>query len=803
MAEISIEFCEEQIDKDTDLFFIPDGMAGFSWNLRSNKETIEKLSKFTKISIPESFNTSRSFFMDYFTNLKEGEIRGNATELKSFFAGCKKLEKLTVPSSITVIKQEALKDCVSLKEINLPQKLEKIEASAFENCTSLSYSPTLTGSVFNYGGLPIPNFQSDFTIPAQFTEIGARAFSNCKELKKITIPTTVSFIESYAFKDCIGLENVVFEEGFNIIPKSTFSSSKEWFSGCTALKSIEFPKSLKTIPIGTFANCTSLENVVIPDNIEEIGHEAFSNCTALKSITISDSITELTAKLFLNCKSLENIKLPKNLKVIRDSVFEGCENLKQIELPQTLEKIKNKAFVDCKSLTKIVIPSSVNEFIYTGTDSYYRNNAIMFTGCDSLKEVELNFTQDEIGPYTFRKIINLEYNQKRQLEKQGLSAEEIKKLDNIEKTCPALEVVKLPVVKTINACLKNITSLKKIIFPDELGSLEPEDIVTLSSDVELEASENAKIGINLIEKEDENGNKKVVAKEVFVKKTGRLLGVITKENAFNVSSNIKQVNADCFPDCIIDLTLPPTIKKIKIDDSYIHSCSNNVLKYLQEFKIDESAKLEKAKKEKIAQIKATSAGGLVLAKLEDYKYGIENSPVTKPRVGTNVKVNLPFGFGFEYFSPSKPKPTEKEPLDKLVNAILTPIDESKGIDGEIDFVETMKKALEEFKASGFTYNKINGTFTEEIIDCFLKRKINEKNFSYYLDRSARNLDIFFKLSEKRVVGKKSISEFSFFWFENVFDYINNLFAKKNSPREGLREKDLEIIDLDSFVMAEN
>jgi hypothetical protein len=61
------------------------------------------------------------------------------------------------------------------------------------------------------------------------------------------------------------------------------------FAGCTGLKSIEFPKSVKTIGRRAFEN-SGITDVVIPKSVKKIGDMAFVDCHDLKSISIMGSL---------------------------------------------------------------------------------------------------------------------------------------------------------------------------------------------------------------------------------------------------------------------------------------------------------------------------------------------------------------------------------------------------------------------------------------------------------------------------------------------------------------------------------
>ena len=55
----------------------------------------------------------------------------------------------------------------------------------------------------------------------------------------------------------------------------------EAFSECKSLTNIEIPTSIDTIRNYAFEGCTSLTSIVIPINVEYMGSYVFNNCTNL------------------------------------------------------------------------------------------------------------------------------------------------------------------------------------------------------------------------------------------------------------------------------------------------------------------------------------------------------------------------------------------------------------------------------------------------------------------------------------------------------------------------------------------
>lgn len=101
--------------------------------------------------------------------------------------------------------------------------------------------------------------------------IGSFAFANCSNLSGgFTIPENVVLIETAAFENCTGLENVTINAAVRKIPN-------QCFNGCSSLSSVTLPDTVEAIGDYAFANCSSLEYIEIPASVKEIASTAFMN----------------------------------------------------------------------------------------------------------------------------------------------------------------------------------------------------------------------------------------------------------------------------------------------------------------------------------------------------------------------------------------------------------------------------------------------------------------------------------------------------------------------------------------------
>ena len=87
-------------------------------------------------------------------------------------------------------------------------------------------------------------------------KLGFGSFDVCKKLKSITIPNTVTYIDSRSFFDCISLTEMT-------IPATVDTFGVDVFWGCSNLKNITFEgkkmaqlQEITNYPFGLMAGCT-------------------------------------------------------------------------------------------------------------------------------------------------------------------------------------------------------------------------------------------------------------------------------------------------------------------------------------------------------------------------------------------------------------------------------------------------------------------------------------------------------------------------------------------------------------------
>ena len=142
---------------------------------------------------------------------------------------------------------------------------------------------------------------TDIVLPKYLVEIGEDAFRG-SDIASVKMPNTVKRLGVHAFADCKNLKNVTLSSSLTLIPMGAFS-------GCEALEELQVPASVKKIADLAF-EASGLKEMELPMGVEMVGAGAFFNCQQLEKLAFPNSLKRLGVCSFLYCNKLKSLTLP-------------------------------------------------------------------------------------------------------------------------------------------------------------------------------------------------------------------------------------------------------------------------------------------------------------------------------------------------------------------------------------------------------------------------------------------------------------------------------------------------------------
>ena len=152
------------------------------------------------------------------------------------------------------------------------------------------------------------------TLPASLSEIETDAFKNCSALEQIDLPVSLTGLQGGAFSGCTSLRSISIEEG-NAYYKSAggilYDNQMTKFLHVPAALEGEvvIPETVIRIENGDFAGCGKLQKVTVGANVERIGDQAFKGCVSLTEFTVEGGGTEIGQGALFGCSSLQKLVL--------------------------------------------------------------------------------------------------------------------------------------------------------------------------------------------------------------------------------------------------------------------------------------------------------------------------------------------------------------------------------------------------------------------------------------------------------------------------------------------------------------
>ncbi len=200
-------------------------------------------------------------------SLKTVTLNGTKRLSEYAFAGCSSLDTVNFGTGLQSIKSGAFYGCTSLSTLNLPANLHTMDAGAFEGCTALrnvslpagvdTYTAPVfygctglqsidvaeenttyrsqDGVLFSADGMTLVEYpigkETEYMVPVGTKVIGANAFNGNTKIEVVSVAKGVERIEEGAFADCRNMRYLA-------LPSTLTEIGENAFDNCEGLEAI-------------------------------------------------------------------------------------------------------------------------------------------------------------------------------------------------------------------------------------------------------------------------------------------------------------------------------------------------------------------------------------------------------------------------------------------------------------------------------------------------------------------------------------------------------------------------------------
>ena len=211
---------------------------------------------------------------------------------------------------------------------------------AMPDCSATKGLAIENGVVKGYSGASneviIPSFYKGYAVNSLIES----SFKDCSRITSVTVPNSVTKIETGSFFGCSSLESILIpfvgakagvtsDDKYQYPFGYIFGTSS--YDGGVATRQDYYGNSMSSPTSTTYYIPSSLKSVTVTDG--NILYGAFYGCTGLTSITIPNSVTSIGVSAFYCCKGLTCVTIPDSVTSIGKDAFSGCSSLERITIP--------------------------------------------------------------------------------------------------------------------------------------------------------------------------------------------------------------------------------------------------------------------------------------------------------------------------------------------------------------------------------------------------------------------------------------------------------------------------------------
>ncbi len=360
-------------------------------------------SQLESLELPHTILAVDSFALANCSSLKTVDLPVNVTSIGyGAFVGCSSIEGLTLPNATTSLENGAFQKMTALRQLDLGDGVTAIDNSMILGDDNLevinagrglqSFHPVVfytapslrevnvsvfnpywssdNGVVFSHDKDTLVSFPpaapiAEYVVADTVRRIGHSAFYGARYLSSVTLPDSLTVVDSLAFFNCMALSNVALGQLTERIAFGAFGVAPD--AGPASLTEILIPPSVSEIEGGAFFCNTQLARVVVdagnpsyvsdangfvydkamttlchapattgslqlPATVKAIGDFAVTGACNLPTLYVDDSITDVGTGAFAYSKGLFHFSLGKGLTRLGDMVVQGCKYLNSVRV---------------------------------------------------------------------------------------------------------------------------------------------------------------------------------------------------------------------------------------------------------------------------------------------------------------------------------------------------------------------------------------------------------------------------------------------------------------------------------------
>ena len=291
---------------------------------------------------------------------------------------------VNIPKSVTKISASAFYNCSNLESVTIANSVIEIDERAFEGCDKLKYNQYVGGKYLGNSNNPflylIAHNSNYVSIKEGCKVISSDALRHkafVTDVSEVSIPTSVTHINSNAFKDCDALTRVKFasiESLCNICfgneDANPLMKTHELYINGENVSELIIPNTVTSIGNYAFCGCGGISRLIISNSVTSIGSGAFSGCDGLVSVMIGDNVNSISGDVFNNCSKLKKVVcFAMNPPILNGGdPFEYADTI--YVRPNSVESYRNATIWDSKVIMPFATKSSSEEGTVYGSNLF-------------------------------------------------------------------------------------------------------------------------------------------------------------------------------------------------------------------------------------------------------------------------------------------------------------------------------------------------------------------------------------------------------------------------------------------------